>query len=54
MDEELKAYIDERWGIYEAALLEKDSKLARHQHTMALVRTVAACIAAIGFIVVSL
>lgn len=54
MDEELKAYIDERWGIYEAALLEKDGKLARHQHTMALVRTVAACIAAIGFIVVSL
>jgi hypothetical protein len=54
MDEELKAYIDETWGRYEAALLEKDSKLARHQHTMALVRTVAACIAAIGFIVVSL
>lgn len=54
MDEELKAYIDERWGIYEAALLEKDSKLAQHQHTMALIRTIAACIAAVGFILVSL
>ena len=54
MDDELKAYIDERWGIYEAALMEKDSKLARHQHTMALIRTVAACIAAVGFILVSL
>jgi len=54
MDEELKAYIDERWRIYEAALLEKHSKLAQHQHTMALIRTVAACIAAVGFIMVSL
>jgi len=54
MDKELKAYIDERWGIYEAALLEKDSRLARHQHTMALIRTVAACVASIGFILFAL
>jgi hypothetical protein len=54
MDEELKAYIDEKWGRYEAALVEKDSLLAHHQHTMALVRTIAACFAAIGFIMVSL
>ena len=54
MDKELKAYIDERWGIYESALLEKDSRLARHQHTMALIRTVAACVASIGFILVAL
>ena len=28
MDDELKQYIDETWGRYEAALMEKDSKLA--------------------------
>ena len=53
MDKELKNYIDARWGIYEAALAEKDSRLARHQHTMALIRTVAACIASIGFLLVA-
>ena len=31
MDKELKAYIDERWGLYEAAA-SKDTKLAQHQH----------------------
>jgi hypothetical protein len=28
--------------------------LARHQHTMALIRTVAACVASVGFILVAL
>jgi hypothetical protein len=54
MDDELKQYIDETWGRYEAALMEKDSKLARHQHSMALVRTVAACVACVGFLFVAL
>jgi len=54
MDKELLEYIDKKWGQYEAALREKDSRLARHQHTMALIRTIAACIASIGFLLVAL
>lgn len=48
MDIELKQFIEERWGIYEAALAEKDARfLNRHQHTMALIRTVASASALI-------
>lgn len=38
MDEELKTFVEEKWGLYESALAKKDA-LGRHQHTMALVRT---------------
>lgn len=42
MDEELRNFVEERWGIYEAALTQKDARfLNRHQHTMALIRTLA-------------
>ena len=48
MDEELKQFIEERWGIYEAALAQKDARfLNRHQHTMAFIRTIASSIALI-------
>ena len=50
MDEELRTYIEETWGRYEAALAEKDSRLARHQHIMALVRTLAS-VAAVGLLI---
>lgn len=48
MDNELMEYIEQKWGIYEAALAEKDARfLNRHQHTMALIRTVASASALI-------
>ena len=53
MDEELKQFIEERWGIYEAALAEKDTLLKRHQHTMALIRTVASSLAVVLSIVIA-
>ncbi len=45
MDEELRTFIEEKWGIYEKALAEKDAFLNRHQNTMALVRTLASVLA---------
>jgi hypothetical protein len=41
MDEELRTFIEEKWGLYESALAKKDASLGRHQHMMALVRTLA-------------
>ena len=41
MDEELRSFVEEKWGLYESALAKKDVTLGRHQHTMALVRTLA-------------
>ena len=41
MDEELRTFVEEKWGLYEAALAKKDASLGRHQHMMALVRTLA-------------
>lgn len=45
MDEQLRTFIEEKWGIYEKALAEKDAFLNRHQNTMALVRTLASVLA---------
>jgi hypothetical protein len=41
MDEELRTFVEEKWGLYESALEKKDATLGRHQHTMAFVRTLA-------------
>ena len=41
MDEELRNFVEEKWGLYESALEKKDAMLGRHQHTMALIRTLA-------------
>ena len=41
MDEELRNFVEEKWGLYESALEKKDAMLSRHQHTMAFVRTLA-------------
>ena len=46
-------YIDKKWGVYEAALAEKDTVLMRHQHTMALIRTVSSSLAVILSIVIA-
>ena len=54
MDNELMEYIEQKWGIYEAALAEKDARfLTRHQHTMALIRTVASASALIVSLIVA-
>jgi hypothetical protein len=53
MDIELMEYIDKKWGVYEAALAEKDTLLKRHQHTMALIRTVASSLAVVLSIVIA-
>jgi len=53
MDIELMEYIDKKWGVYEAALAEKDTLLKRHQHTMALIRTVASSLAVILSVVIA-
>jgi hypothetical protein len=54
MDIELMEYIEQKWGIYEAALAEKDARfLNRHQHTMALVRTVASASALIVSLIIA-
>ncbi len=53
MDIELMEYIDKKWGVYEAALAEKDTLLNRHQHTMALIRTVASSLAVILSVVIA-
>lgn len=45
MDEELRTFVEEKWGIYEKALANKDVMLGRHQHTMALIRTLASVMA---------
>lgn len=45
MDEELRNFIEEKWGLYESALAQKDISLGRHQHTMAFVRTISSVIA---------
>lgn len=45
MDEELGMFLEEKWGLYESALAQKDALLGRHQHTMALVRTLASVMA---------
>ena len=45
MDEELRTFVEEKWGIYEKALANKDALLGRHQHTMALIRTLASVMA---------
>tara|TARA_R100000005_G_C4880743_1_gene132519 strand:+ start:267 stop:440 length:174 start_codon:yes stop_codon:yes gene_type:complete len=45
MDEELRTFVEEKWGIYEEALANKDAMLGRHQHTMALIRTLASVMA---------
>ena len=41
MDDELRNFVEEKWGLYESALEKKDAMLGRHQHTMALIRTLA-------------
>lgn len=41
MDEELRMFVEEKWGLYESALAQKDAALGRHQHTMAFIRTLA-------------
>ena len=41
MDKELRNFVEEKWGLYENALERKDATLGRHQHTMALIRTLA-------------
>tara|TARA_B110000444_G_scaffold259286_1_gene302541 strand:- start:748 stop:1008 length:261 start_codon:yes stop_codon:yes gene_type:complete len=41
MDEELRNFVEEKWGLYESALAKKDATLGRHQHTMAFIRTLA-------------
>ena len=46
-------YIDKKWGVYEAALAEKDTLLKRHQHTMALIRTVASSLAVILSVIIA-
>lgn len=53
MDIELMEYIDKKWGVYEAALADKDTLLVRHQHTMALIRTVASSLAVILSVVIA-
>ena len=54
MDNELMEYIEQKWGIYEAALAEKDARfLNRHQHTMALIRTVASASALIVSLIIA-
>lgn len=45
MDDELRNFVEEKWGLYEEALAQKDAKLGRHQHTMALIRTLASVMA---------
>ncbi len=46
MDEELRNFVEERWGMYEAALAKKDSQfLNRHNNTMALIRTLTSSLA---------
>jgi len=45
MDEELRNFVEEKWGLYEKALAQKDISLGRHQHTMAFVRTLASVMA---------
>lgn len=46
MDDELKAFIEEKWGLYEQALALKDKEtLSRYQHTMAFIRTMASVMA---------
>lgn len=45
MDEELRNFVEEKWGLYESALARKDASLGRHQHTMALIRTLASVMA---------
>jgi hypothetical protein len=45
MDDELRLFVEEKWGAYEKALAKKDALLGRHQHTMALVRTLASVMA---------
>lgn len=41
MDEELRIFVEEKWGLYESALAQKDAALGHHQHTMAFIRTLA-------------
>ena len=41
MDEELRNFVEEKWGLYESAFANKDTMLGRHQHMMALIRTLA-------------
>lgn len=45
MDEDLRNFVEEKWGLYESALAQKDASLGRHQHTMALIRTLASVMA---------
>ena len=45
MDEELRNFVEEKWGLYESALARKDASLGRHQHAMALIRTLASVMA---------
>ena len=45
MDDELRTFVEEKWGLYESALAQKDAMLGRHQHTMALIRTLASVLA---------
>jgi len=45
MDEELRNFVEEKWGLYESALAKKDATLGRHQHTMAFIRTLASVMA---------
>jgi len=54
MDIELMEYIEKKWGIYEAALAEKDARfLNRHQNMMAFIRTIASVSALIVSLIVA-
>ena len=54
MDIELMEYIEKKWGIYEAALAEKDANfLNRHQNMMAFIRTIASVSALIVSLIVA-
>jgi len=47
-------YIEKKWGIYEAALAEKDARfLNRHQNMMAFIRTIASVSALIVSLIVA-
>ena len=53
MDEELRNFVEEKWGLYESALEKKDAMLGRHQHTMALVRTLSNVLALLMSVVIA-
>jgi len=53
MDEELRNFVEEKWGLYESALERKDATLGRHQHSMALIRTLSNVLALFMSVVIA-